>query len=56
MTHGELVVVIFFVLASAFVSGFLAVALRYPELLPWYSDPSQRSSPPASTFWEESVA
>jgi hypothetical protein len=56
MTHGELVVVIFFVLASAFVSGFLAVALRYPELLPWYSDPSRRSSPPASTFWEESVA
>jgi hypothetical protein len=56
MTRGELVVVIFFVLASAFVSGFLAVALRYPELLPWYSDPSQRSSPPASTFWEESVA
>ena len=33
MTRGELVVVIFFVLATAFVSGFLAVALRYPELL-----------------------
>jgi hypothetical protein len=56
MTRGELVLVIFFVLASAFVSGFLAVALSYPELLPWYSDPSRRSSPPASTFWEESVA
>ncbi len=37
MTRGELVVVIFFVLATAFVSGFLAVALKYPELLPWYS-------------------
>jgi hypothetical protein len=56
MTRGELVVVICFVLATAFVSGFLAVALKYPELLPWYSNPSHRSSPPASTFWEESVA
>jgi hypothetical protein len=56
MTRGELVIVIFFVLASAFVCGFLAVALRYPELLPWYVDPSQRSSPPASTFWEETIA
>jgi hypothetical protein len=55
MTRGELIVVIFFVLASAVVSGFLAVALRYPELLPWYSDGSQRSSPPVSTVWEESV-
>jgi hypothetical protein len=56
MTRGELVAVIFFMLASAFVSGFLALALSYPELLPWYSNPSHRSSPPASTFWEESVA
>jgi hypothetical protein len=56
MTRGELVVVIFFVLGIALVSGFLAVALRYPELLPWYSDPSKRSSPPASSIWEESVA
>jgi hypothetical protein len=55
MTRGEVIVVIFFVLASAVVSGFLAVALRYPELLPWYSDGSQRSSPPVSTVWEESV-
>jgi hypothetical protein len=56
MTRGELVVVIFFVLASALVCGFLAVALKYPELLPWYGDPSRRSSPPPSTVWEESVA
>jgi hypothetical protein len=56
MTRGELVVAIFFVLAIAFACGFLAVALAFPELLPWYSGPSQRSSPPASTFWEESVA
>jgi hypothetical protein len=56
MTRGELVIVIFFVIAIALVSGFLAVALSYPEVLPWYSDPSQRSPAPVSTFWEESVA
>jgi hypothetical protein len=56
MMRGELVIVIFFVVAIALVSGFLAVALMFPELLPWYNDPSQRSSPPASSFWEESVA
>jgi hypothetical protein len=56
MMRGELVIVIFFVVAIALVSGFLTVALMFPELLPWYSGPSQRSSPPASTFWEESVA
>ena len=55
-TRGELVVVVFFVLAIAIVGGFLTVALTFPELLPWYSNPSPRSSPPASTFWEESVA
>ena len=54
--RGELVIVIYFVVAIALVSGFLTVALMFPELLPWYSGPSQRSSPPASTFWEESVA
>ena len=54
--RGELVIVIFFVVAIVLVSGFLAVALMFPELLPWYSGPSQRSSPPAATFWEESVA
>ena len=53
---GELVIVIFFVIAIALVRGFLAVALSYPEVLPWYSDPSQRSPAPVSTFWEESVA
>ena len=53
MMRGELVIVIFFVVAIALVSGFLAVALMFPELLPWYSDPSQRSAPPASTYWEE---
>jgi hypothetical protein len=52
MTRGELVVVVFFVLAIAIVGGFLTVALTFPELLPWYSNPSPRSSPPASTFWE----
>ena len=56
MTRGDLVTIIFFVVAIALVSGFLAVALMFPELLPWYSGPSQRSSPPASIFWEESVA
>jgi hypothetical protein len=56
MMRGELVIVAFFVLAIAFVTGFLAVALMFPELLPWYGGSSQRSSPPASTFWEESVA
>jgi hypothetical protein len=56
MMRGELVTVIFFVVAIALVSGFLAIALMFPELLPWYSGPSQRSCPPASTFWEESVA
>ena len=56
MMRGELVIVILFVAAIALVSGFLAVALMFPELLPWFSDPSQRSSPPASTIWEESVA
>ena len=54
MTRGELVVVVFFVLAIAIVGGFLTVALTFPELLPWYSDPSPH--PPASTFWEQSVA
>jgi hypothetical protein len=56
MTRGELVIVIFFMIAIALVSGFLAVALKHPELLPWYSDPSKRSSPPRSTIWDESVA
>jgi hypothetical protein len=28
------------VLAIAIVGGFLTVALTFPELLPWYSDPS----------------
>ena len=56
MMRGELVIVIFFVVAIVLVSGFLAVALMFPELLPWYSGPSQRSSPPAATSWEESVA
>ena len=50
MTRGELVVVIFFVLTIAIVGG------SHPEVLPWYSDPSKRSSPPASTIWEELVA
>ena len=56
MMRGELAIVILFVAAIALVSGLLAVALMFPELLPWYGGPSQRSSPPASTFWEESVA
>jgi hypothetical protein len=56
MMRGELVTVIFFVVAIALVSGFLAIALMFPELLPWYTGASQRSSPPASTFWEDSVA
>jgi hypothetical protein len=56
MTRAELVIVMFFALGIAFIVGFLAVAINYPELLPWYSDPSKRSSPPASTIWEESVA
>jgi len=34
MMRGELVIVIFFVVAIALVSGFLAVALMFPELLP----------------------
>ena len=54
MTRGELVVVIFFVLATAFVSGFLAVALKYPELLPWYGNPSTdppRPLPPFGKNW-----
>ena len=34
MTRGELVTIIFFVVAIALVSGFLAVALMFPELLP----------------------
>ena len=46
MMRGELVIVIFFVVAIVLVSGFLAVALMFPEFLPWYSGPSQRSSPP----------
>jgi hypothetical protein len=56
MMRGEMVIVMVFVVAIALVSGFLAVALMFPELLPWYTGPSQRSSPPASTVWEESVA
>jgi hypothetical protein len=56
MTRGELVIVIFFVISIALVSGFLAVALMFPEVLPWFSDPSQRLSPPASSIWEDSVA
>jgi hypothetical protein len=56
MMRGELAIVILFVAAIALVSGFIVVALMFPELLPWYTGPSQRSSPPASSFWEESVA
>jgi hypothetical protein len=56
MMRGELVVVILFAVALALVSGFLAVGLIFPELLPWYSEPSRRSSPPVSTFREETVA
>jgi hypothetical protein len=56
MMRGELVIVIFFVVAIALVSGFLAIALMLNELLPWYTGASQRSSPPASSFWEELVA
>jgi hypothetical protein len=56
MTRGELVVVVFFVLGIAFVTGFLVVALKYPEIMPWYSEPLKRSSPPASTIWTESIA
>jgi hypothetical protein len=41
MTRGGLFVVIFFILATAFVCGFLAFALSYPELLPWYRDASR---------------
>ena len=40
MTRSALVVVIFFALATAFAIGFLAVALSFPELMPWYSEPS----------------
>jgi hypothetical protein len=40
MTRGGLVVVVFFVLGTVFVSGFLAVALMFPELLLlWDNDP-----------------
>jgi ABC-type Fe3+-siderophore transport system permease subunit len=56
MMRGELVVVILFAVALALVGGFLAIGLVFPELLPWYSEPSRRSSPPVSTFWEETVA
>jgi hypothetical protein len=56
MMRGELATVILFVAAIALVSGFLVVALLFPELLPWYTGASQRSSPPASSFWEQSVA
>jgi hypothetical protein len=56
MTREELVTLIFFAVGIALIIGFLAFALMFPELLPWFSDPSQRSSPPASTIWEESVA
>jgi len=35
MMRGELVTVIFFVVAIALVSGFLTVALMLPEFLPW---------------------
>jgi hypothetical protein len=55
MTRGELAIVLFFVVAITLVGGILAVALMFPGLLPWYTGPSQRSSPPASTFWEELV-
>jgi hypothetical protein len=34
--------------STALVSGFLAVALSYPEVLSWYSGPSQRSPAPVS--------
>jgi hypothetical protein len=54
--RGELAVVILFAFALALVSCLLAVGLMFPELLPWYSEPSRRSSPPVSTFWEETVA
>ena len=36
MMRGELATGIFFVVAIALVSGFLALALMFPELLPWY--------------------
>jgi hypothetical protein len=44
MSRDGLVVVIFFALATALAMGFLAVALSFPELMPWYSEPSPRSS------------
>jgi hypothetical protein len=40
MSRDGLVVVIFFALATALAMGFLAVALSFPELMPWYSEPS----------------
>jgi hypothetical protein len=40
MSRDGLVVVIFFELATALAMGFLAVALSFPELMPWYSEPS----------------
>jgi hypothetical protein len=40
MSRDGLVVVIFFALATALAVGFLAVALSFPELMPWYSEPS----------------
>ena len=42
MSRDGLVVVIFFALATALAMGFLAVALSFPELMPWYSEPSPR--------------
>jgi hypothetical protein len=40
MSRDGLVVVIFFALATALAMGFLAVALSFPGLMPWYSEPS----------------
>jgi hypothetical protein len=40
MSRDGLVVVIFFALATALAMGFLAVSLSFPELMPWYSEPS----------------
>jgi hypothetical protein len=42
ITRGQLLTLISYSVAIALVSGLLVFAVMFPELLPWYTGPSQR--------------